>query len=62
VPAEATTLNYGFFVEGKGKIWVNGVVITPVGSNVPSTDMLRTAAQTLPKNPVNLGFTPKAAN
>jgi len=62
VPAEATTLNYGFFVEGKGKMWVNGVVIAPVGSNVSSTDMLRTASQALPKNPVNLGFTPKPAN
>jgi len=62
VPAEATTLNYGFFVEGKGKMWVNGVVITPVDSTVSSTDMLRTASQTLPKNPVNLGFTPKPAS
>jgi len=62
VPAEATTLNYGFFVSGKGKMWVNGVIITPVGSHVSSTNMLRTASQTLPKKPINLGFAPQPAN
>jgi RNA polymerase sigma factor (sigma-70 family) len=56
VPADAARVNYGFFVSGKGKMWVNGVTITPVGTDVPTTNMIRD----LPKTPVNLGFgTPK---
>jgi hypothetical protein len=58
VPAEATNLNYGFFVSGKGKIWVNGVTITPVGTDVPVTDMRPEAKSA----PVNLGFTPPRTN
>lgn len=55
VPADAARLNYGFFVSGKGKMWVNGVTITPVGSDVPTTNMVRPPAE-LSKTPVNLGF------
>ncbi|HEX2101276.1 MAG TPA: hypothetical protein VHF69_11455 [Candidatus Synoicihabitans sp.] len=54
VPPESTRLAYGFFVAGEGKMWVNGLTITPVGSDVPSTN-LKTQSQ-LPKTPVNLGF------
>ncbi|MFT3781203.1 MAG: sigma-70 family RNA polymerase sigma factor [Nibricoccus sp.] len=58
VPADATSLNYGFFVNGRGKMWVNGVTITPVGSEVPATNMLAKAKKALPQTPVNLGFAP----
>lgn len=57
VPAGATKLNYGFFVQGKGQMWVNGVTITPVGAEVPTTNMLNKQPP-LPKTPVNLGFAP----
>lgn len=57
VPAGATKLNYGFFVKGKGQMWVNGVTITPVGAEVPVTNMLKEQPM-LPKTPVNLGFAP----
>ena len=57
VPADAAKLNYGFFVSGKGKMWVNGLTITPVGTEVPTTNMVKAASE-LPKTPVNLGFGP----
>lgn len=56
VPDEATRVNYGFFVSGQGQMWVNGLTITPVGNDVPSTNML--TPKTLPPTPVNLGFAP----
>jgi RNA polymerase sigma factor (sigma-70 family) len=61
VPAGATKLNYGFFVQGKGQMWVNGVTITPVGTDVPTTNMLKKEPP-LPKTPVNLGFAPPGTN
>lgn len=58
VPSEASTINYGFFVQGSGKMWVNGLTIQPVGPEVPSTNMLKQQPN-LPKAPVNLGFSSK---
>ncbi len=58
VPANSRKLNYGFFVSGKGKMWVNGITITPVGAEVPSTAL----EIPQPKTPVNLGFKPQAPN
>jgi RNA polymerase sigma factor (sigma-70 family) len=58
VPADATKLNYGFFVQGKGQMWVNGVTITPVGNEVPTTNLLTNPQPSLAKAPVNLGFAP----
>jgi hypothetical protein len=55
VPADATRVNYGFFVGGKGKMWVNGVTISPVGTDVPTTNMMKPPAE-LSKTPLNLGF------
>ena len=57
VPNEATSLNYGFFLSGKGQMWVNGVNIERVGPEVPTTNMLG-APKPLPAAPVNLGFNP----
>jgi RNA polymerase sigma factor (sigma-70 family) len=54
VPPDAVSLNYGFFVAGKGQIWVNGLTITPVSADVPSTNLVK--APQYPKSPVNLGF------
>ncbi|MES2697522.1 MAG: hypothetical protein V4773_28915 [Verrucomicrobiota bacterium] len=61
VPAGASALAYGFFVEGGGKMWVNGVRMERVGAEVASTNMYNPQVQkrTLPKTPVNLGFYPQ---
>src|SRR6185369_17626927 len=56
VPAEATALAYGFFVQGGGKVWVSGTKIEPVGPEVESTNM--NLKRALPKAPVNLSFDP----
>jgi hypothetical protein len=64
VPANASALAYGFFVQGTGKMWVSGTKIEPVGADVPSTNMKQVtnppARKALPKTPVNLGFFPDA--
>lgn len=57
VPNEASSLNFGFFVQGSGQIWVNALTLQPVGTDVPTTDISRKQPN-LPKAPVNLGFTP----
>jgi RNA polymerase sigma factor (sigma-70 family) len=59
VPPDSARLNYGFFVAGTGKMWVNGVTVTPVGTDVPVTNM-RKDPPPLAKTPVNLGFAPPA--
>lgn len=59
VPVGASALAYGFFVQGGGKMWVSGQTLTPVGPEVPTTNMLPAAAA-LPTVPRNLGFDPKS--
>jgi hypothetical protein len=58
VPPEAAALAYGFFVNGTGKMWVSGAKIETVGPEVPSTNMIKNQARSLPKTPVNLSFDP----
>lgn len=48
VANEASTINYGFFVKGTGKMWVNGLTILPVAADVPTTNIV-TAPRQLPK-------------
>lgn len=55
VPDGASALAYGFFVSGGGKMWVNGQNIEVVGSDVPTTNMLK-QRRPLPTAPRNLGF------
>lgn len=59
VPAGARALAYGFFVKGGGKMWVSGQQIQEVGTNVPSTNMIKPPAAA-PTAPRNLGFDPNA--
>ncbi len=61
VPDESTSLNYGFFLGGKGQMWVNGVNIERVGIEVPATNRLP-ALKLLPAAPVNLDFSPAPAS
>jgi hypothetical protein len=60
VPNEASRLNYGFFLGGKGQVWVNAVTIEPVGTDVPTTNMLDPRKQAVPTTPQNLGFKTEA--
>jgi len=57
VPSEATSLNYGFFLGGKGQMWVNSVNIERVSAETPATNMLK-PPKPLPSAPVNLDFNP----
>ena len=56
VPKEATSLNFGFFLAGKGQMWVNGVNIQRVSTDVPTTNMVPPKPR--PSAPVNLDFNP----
>jgi RNA polymerase sigma factor (sigma-70 family) len=58
VPPDSTALAYGFFVQGRGKMWVNGTKMEPVGAEVPSTNMIKDRTASLPKTPRNLNFDP----
>jgi RNA polymerase sigma factor (sigma-70 family) len=60
VPNDAASLNYGFFLKGKGQMWVNGVNIERVSADIPSTNMMspKSAPKPLPAAPVNLDFNP----
>jgi hypothetical protein len=58
VPPESSALAYGFFLQGGGKMWVNGTKLEPVGADVSSTNMVTAPAKALPEAPVNLGFAP----
>jgi hypothetical protein len=56
VPAAgASKLAYGFFVQGNGKMWVNGQTMQVVGPDVPTTNMREAMT---PAAPTNLGFDP----
>ncbi len=63
VPAGASALAYGFFVQGGGKMWVSGQKIEEVGPDVPSTNinMQKSTPKKLPTAPRNLGFSPGAS-
>jgi RNA polymerase sigma factor (sigma-70 family) len=57
VPEAASALNYGFFVNGSGQMWVNGLRIEPVGREVPATNLL--GQRSLPTAPRNIEFSPE---
>ena len=57
VPEEATALNYGFFVNGSGQMWVNGLKIEPVSKEVPATNT--ESKRDLPTAPRNIEFSPE---
>lgn len=64
VPPNANAIAYGFFLKGRGKMWVSGTTIDAVGAEIASTN--RVVAQPkaapsrsrYPKYPINLGFDP----
>lgn len=56
VGQDARALAYGFFLEGKGQMWLNGTKIEEVGADVPKTNMMTGPNTTLPKKPENLTF------
>lgn len=52
VPAEATTLNYGFFLRGTGRGWARGFTLEAVGDEMP----VNTPDGGTLERPRNLGF------
>jgi hypothetical protein len=40
VPSNAVGVFYGIVLEGSGKTWIDGVTLEPVGTDVPSTNMV----------------------
>lgn len=64
VPDDATSLHYGFFLAGKGRIWVNGVGIERVAPDIPPTNMKLEppSPKSLPAAPVNLDFNPRPSS
>lgn len=61
VPPGAAALAYGFFVGGRGKVWVSGTRLEQVSDEVASTNRVTprvSTERTLSKAPVNLGFYP----
>lgn len=52
VPANSTTICYGFFLAGgRGEAWADGLSLGPVGK-----DVALSRNRAMPKTPVNLGF------
>jgi hypothetical protein len=63
VPPNAYALAFGFFLKGRGRMWVSGTTIDVVGAEVASTNRVvvqpKVATRSaLPKHPLNLGFDP----
>lgn len=57
VPKDASALAYGFFVQGTGQMWLSGAKMEEVGSDVPTTNLIK-PPRALPKTPTNLNFDP----
>jgi hypothetical protein len=55
VAAQARAIAYGFFIQGKGQVWVNNSKVEVVGSETPNTNMM-TGQPALPKQPANPTF------
>lgn len=53
VASDATTVNWGIILDGKGQLWLDDVQLEVVGTDVPTTDMYASRKQT---EPANLGF------
>jgi hypothetical protein len=54
VPQDATAIYFGVLLEGSGAVWLNGVKVEVVGSDIPTTDA---GTARLPEEPSNLDFT-----
>jgi hypothetical protein len=54
VPASAGALAFGFFIDGTGHAWINGVKLEAVGTDVPTTNP---PEKKWPVAPANLSFT-----
>lgn len=58
VPEEASSIHFGFFLKGYGKVWARNFRLAIVASGTGTTEMAPEAPErkTLPKQPSNLGF------
>jgi hypothetical protein len=52
VPENSKTLNFGFLLDGTGKVWFSGLSFEIVDSSVPKTSI----QDTYPSKPSNIDF------
>ena len=59
VPVEASSIHFGFFLKGYGKVWARNFRLETVAHGTRTTEMAPQAPErkTLPKQPANLDFT-----
>ena len=59
VPREASSIHYGFFLKGFGKVWARNFRLQPVADDTPITEMRsrQPERKALPQQPANLDFT-----
>jgi hypothetical protein len=61
IPVDAAVISYGVALDGAGKVWIDNALMEQVGTDVPTTAMLRPASQlesTGTFKPINLQTTP----
>lgn len=58
VPQEASSIHFGFFLKGYGKVWTRNFSLKTVAHDAKTTEMApqRPEQKVLPKEPVNLGL------
>jgi hypothetical protein len=61
VPSGTTILGYGFFVDGAGAAWIDGVTLEPVGPEVPLTGQLAWFASGTNPDDYEMGGNPRVA-
>lgn len=59
VPEEASSIHFGFFLKGYGKVWARNFRLAIVANGTRTTEMVPQMPEQkiLPKQPSNLGFT-----
>ncbi|MBE1553190.1 helix-turn-helix transcriptional regulator [Sporosarcina limicola] len=56
IPADASTISFGFLLSGEGKLFMDGMKFEEVDETIPVTDIRLGEVETLGNEPVNLGF------
>ena len=55
IDKEATVLNFGFLLQGEGKLWADDFSLEIVSKDIPTTDFK--SMESYPEEPQNLSFT-----
>jgi AraC family transcriptional regulator len=56
VSEEATTIAFGFILQGRGSVWADSFRFDEVDEKVPSTNIMEIMLNGLADEPVNLSF------